>query len=66
LQLPAFAAQLDASVHGLPSMLQVPLPATNPQSPFTEQTVVVPWQYLSPVQSLLVVHCLLVCVLQVP
>jgi hypothetical protein len=66
LQDPAFAAQLVESVHALPSLLQVPLPGTNPQSEFTAQTVVVPWQYLSPVQSVLVVHCLLVCVLQVP
>jgi hypothetical protein len=66
LQVPAFGAQLVASAHGLPSLLQVPLPGTKPQSAFAAQTVVVPWQYLSPVQSVLVVHCLLVCVLQVP
>ena len=47
-------------------LLHFPEPPLNPQVALDAQTVVVLWQYFKPVQSELVVHCLLVSMLHVP
>ena len=54
------------TVHEAPVLLHVPEPLLIPQVALDAQTVVVLWQYFKPVQSELVVHCLLVSMLHVP